>query len=89
VESENRRLKKELMKQKLLMLEYKTSTEAKLEEAQKSLREAKIREENLIKSNEAFKLEMKNQQEDMQKKQDETQDMIRKMMEMMNKQANP
>jgi len=35
-----------------LLLEYKTSTEAKLEEA-------RLREENLIKSNEAFKEEMK------------------------------
>jgi hypothetical protein len=71
------------------MLEYKTSTEAKLEEAKEALREAKIREDNLIKSNEEFKYEMKNQQEAMQKKQDDTQEMMRKMMEMMNKQANP
>jgi hypothetical protein len=53
------------------------------------LREAKIREENLIKSNEAFKLQMHDQQEAMQKKQDETQQMIKAMMEMMTKQANP
>lgn len=52
---------KELLEQKLLMLEHKTSTEAKLEEAKEALREAKIREDNLIKSNEEFKLEMKNQ----------------------------
>jgi hypothetical protein len=65
LESENKKLKKELMQHKLLMLEYKFSAEAKLEEAKEALREAKIREENLIKSNEALKLEMKNQQEAM------------------------
>ena len=43
LEKENKQLKKELLEQKLLMLEYKTSTEAKLEEA-------RIREENLIRS---------------------------------------
>jgi hypothetical protein len=61
LESENRKLKKELMEQKLLLLEYKSSTEVKLEEA-------RAREENLIKSNEDFKTEMKLQQEAMQKK---------------------
>jgi hypothetical protein len=71
------------------MLEYKTFTEAKLEEAKEALREAKIREDNLIKSNEEFKLEMKNQQEALQKKQEDTNFMIKQMMEMMNKQANP
>jgi hypothetical protein len=80
--SENRKLKKELMEQKLLMLEYKSSTEAKLEEA-------RAREENLIKSNEDFKNEMKQQQEAMQKKQEETNLMIKQMMEMFNKQVNP
>jgi len=49
-------LKKELLDQKLLLLEYKASTEAKLEEG-------RIREENLIRSNEAFKEEMKQQAE--------------------------
>ena len=49
LEKENRQLKKELLDQKLLLLEYKSSTKAK------------IREENLIKSNEAFKEEMKQQ----------------------------
>jgi hypothetical protein len=89
LEKEVKKLQKDLIEQKLLMLEYKSSTEAKLEEAKEALREAKIWEEKLIKSNEAFKLEMKNQQEAMEKKQDETQLMIRQMMEMMNKQANP
>jgi hypothetical protein len=53
------------------------------------LEEARIREENLIKSNEDFKTEMKLQQEAMQKKQEETNLMIKQMMDMMNKQANP
>jgi hypothetical protein len=82
LEKHVKKLENDLIEQKLLMLEYKTSTEAKLEEAKEALREAKIREDNLIKSNEEFKLEMKNQQDD-------TQEMVRKMMEMMNKQANP
>jgi hypothetical protein len=89
MESENRKLKKELMEQKLLLLEYKSSTEVKLEEA-------RIREEHLIKSNEDFKLEMKNQQEamqkkqeDMQKQQEKTNLMLQQMMDMLNKQAQP
>jgi hypothetical protein len=49
LESKNRKLKKELMDQKLLMLEYRSSTEAKLEEAREALRETKIREEHLLK----------------------------------------
>jgi hypothetical protein len=84
------------MEQKLLMLEYKSSTDAMLEEAKEALREAKIREENLIKSNESFKLEMKHQQEatqkkqeDMQKQQEQTNLMLQKMMDMMNKEAQP
>jgi hypothetical protein len=63
------------MEQKLLLLEYKSSTEAKLEEA-------RVREENLIKSNEDFKREMKQQQE-------ETNKILKQMMDMFNKQANP
>jgi len=58
-----------------LRLEYKSSTEAKLEEA-------RIKEENLLKSNEAFKQEMKQQAE-------ETQRMMKQMMEMFQKQAQP
>jgi hypothetical protein len=82
LESENKKLKKELMEQKLLLLEYKSSTEVKLEEA-------RVREENLIKSNEDFKTEMKLQQGAMQKKQEETNLMIKQMMDMLHKQANP
>jgi len=43
-----------------MLLEYKTQTEAQLEEA-------RIREERLIKSNEDFKMEMKQQDEETQK----------------------
>ena len=75
MERENKQLKKELLEQKLLLLEYKSSTEAKLEEA-------KVREENLIRSNEDFKREMKQQAE-------ETNKMMKQMMEMFHKQAQP
>jgi len=76
LEKENHQLKKELLEQKLMLLEYKTATEAQLEEA-------KIREERLIKSNEEFKQEMKQQAE-------ETQKMMKQLMEMMKqKQAHP
>jgi len=68
LENENRQLKKELLEQKLLLIEYKSSTEAKLEEA-------RIREEKLIQSNEDFKREMKQQSE-------ETNKMMKQMMEM-------
>jgi len=54
LEKENHQLKKELLEQKLMLLEYKTQTEAQLEEAM-------IREEQLIKSNEDFQMEMKQQ----------------------------
>jgi len=57
------------------LLEYKTSTEAKLEEA-------KVREENLIRSNDEFKREMKEQAE-------ETNKMMKQMMELIQKQAKP
>lgn len=66
LEKENKKLQKELLEQKLLLIEYMTTTEAKLEEA-------RVREENLIKSNEEFKNEMKQKQEAMQKQQEETQ----------------
>jgi len=75
LERENKQLKKEVLDQKLLLLEYKTSIEAKLEEA-------RIREENLIRSNEAFKEEMKQQAETTNK-------MLKEMMEMFQKQAKP
>jgi len=52
-----------------MLLEYKTQIEAQLEEA-------RIREEQLIKSNEDFKLEMKQQAE-------ETQKMMKQLIEMM------
>jgi len=68
LERENKQLGKELLEQKLLLLEYKTSTEAKLEEA-------RVREENLIRSNEDFKREMK-------QKAEETNKMMKQMMEM-------
>ena len=67
LERENKQLSKELLDQKLLLLEYKTSTEAKLEEA-------KIREENLLKSNEEFKKEIKQQAEEINK-------LLKQMME--------
>jgi len=82
LEQKNQKLEKELLEQKLLLLEYKSSTEAKLEEA-------RIREENLIKSNENFKAEMKLRQEDMQKKQEETNALLRQIMQNMNKPTNP
>jgi len=81
-EQKNQKLEKELLEQKLLLLVYKSSTEAKLEKA-------RIREENLIKSNENFKAEMKLQQEAMQKKQEETNALLRQIMENMNKPTNP
>ena len=60
LEKEKKQLRKEVLEHKLLLLEYKSSTEAMLEEAI-------IREENLLKSNEAFKQEMKQQAEETQK----------------------
>jgi len=75
LEKENKQLKKELMEQKLLLLEYKTATEAKLEEA-------RIREENLIRSNNEFKKEMMEQAK-------ETNRIMQQMMEMFQKQAQP
>jgi len=75
LEKENKQLKKELLKQKLLLLEYKTASEAKLEEA-------RIREENLIRINDEFKKEMKEQAE-------ETNRMMKQMVEMFQKQAQP
>jgi len=60
LEKEKKQLRKEVLEHKLLLLEYKSSTEAMLEEAI-------IREENLLKSNEAFKQEMKQQAEETQR----------------------
>jgi len=75
LETENRQLRKELLEQKLHLIEYKSSTEAKLEEA-------RVREKKLIKSNEDFKRDMKQQAE-------ETNRMMKQMMEMFQKQAQP
>jgi len=75
LENENRKLKKELLEQKLLLIEYKSSTEAKLEEA-------RVREEKLVQSNDDFKREMKQQAEEINK-------MMKHMMEMFQKQAQP
>ena len=75
LENENMQLKKELLEQKLLLIEYKSSIEAKLEEA-------RIREEKLIQSNEDIKREMK-------QKSEETNKMMKQMMEMFHKQAQP
>jgi len=71
LEKENHQLKKELLEQKLMLLEYKTTSKAQLEEA-------RIRKEKLIKSNEDFKKEMK--QEMNQRKQ---------LMEMMLQKTSP
>jgi len=75
LEKENKQLRKELLDQKLLLLEYKTSTEAKLEEA-------RVREENLIRSNEEFKRDTKEQAK-------ETNMMMKQMMKLIQKQAQP
>jgi len=75
LERKNKQLRKQLLDQKLLLLEYKTSIEAKLEEA-------RIREENLLKSNEEFKKEIKQQAE-------ETNKLLKQMMEMFQDQAKP
>jgi len=75
LKKENKQLRKELLDQKLLLLEYKTSTEAKLEEAM-------IREENLLRSNEEIKKEIKQQAEEKNK-------LLKQMMEMFQNQAKP
>ena len=71
LEKENKQLKKELLEKKLLLLEYKNATEGKLEEA-------RVREENLIRSNDEFKREMKEQAEE-----------TNMMMKLIQKQAQP
>jgi len=66
-----------------MLLDYKTTFEAQLEEA-------RIREERLVRSNEKFKLEMKQQAEAQKAPMEETQKMMKQMMEMMmQKQAQP
>jgi len=54
LEKENQALRKKLLVQKIMLLDYKNTTEAQL-------KEAKIREERLIRDNEEFKKEMKQQ----------------------------
>jgi len=76
LEKENHALRKKLLEQKMMLMDYKNTSEAQLEEA-------KIREERLIRSYEEFKKEMK-QQADAQKAQmEETQRMMQQMMQMM------
>jgi len=79
LEKENHALRKELLEQKMMLLDYKNSTESKLAEA-------KYKEERLIKDNEEFKKEMKLQAEAQKAQMEETQRMMQKMMQ---KQANP
>jgi len=75
LEKKNQKLEKDLLEQKLLLLEYKAETEAKLEET-------RIREEDLIRRHEQFKAEM-------EKKQDETNELLMKILENTCKQTNP
>jgi len=75
LEMKNQKLEKDLLEQKILLLEYKAETEAKLEEA-------RIREEDLIRRHEQFKAEM-------EKKQDETNELLRKILGNTIKQTNP
>jgi len=75
LEKENKQLRKELLEQKLLLLEYKNATEAKL-------KEARVREENIIRINDELEREMKEQAE-------ETNRMMKQMMELIHKQAQP
>jgi len=74
LEEKNQKLEKELLEQKLLLLEFKAEAEAKLEEA-------RIREENLIKSYEQFKAHM-------QRKQEETNELLKKILENTSKPTN-
>lgn len=82
LEERVKKLQKDLLEKKLLLLEYKDVTEAKLAEG-------RTREEILIRSNEEFKQEMKLQQESLQKQQAETNKLLKQMMDMFSKQANP
>ena len=75
LEKENKRLKKELLEQRLLLVEYKRQTKAQLEEA-------RLREVNLIRSNNEFKEEIKKQSET-------TNSLVRDLMDMIQKQAKP
>jgi len=76
LEKETHQLKKELLEQKLMFQEYRTKTDAQLEEA-------KVREEKLLKSNEEFKKEMMIQSE-------KTHKLMEQLIEMMkHKQPEP
>jgi len=74
LEENNQKLERELLEQKLLLLEFKAEAEAKLEEG-------RIREENLVKSYEQFKA-------DMQRKQEETNELLKKILENTSKPTN-
>jgi len=69
LEKETHQLNKELLEQKLMFQEYRMKTDVQLEEA-------RVREERLLKSNEDFKIEMKQQAE-------ETHKLMKQLMEMM------
>ena len=74
LEKENKRLKKEcILEQRLLLAEYKRQSEAQLEEA-------RLRDANLIRSNNEFREEMKKQSET-------TNSLVRDLMDMIKKQA--
>lgn len=75
LEKENKRLKKELPEQRLLLVGYKRQSEAQLEEA-------RLREANLIRSNNEFREEMKKQSET-------TDSLVRDLMDMIQKQVKP
>jgi len=76
LEKENHALRKQL-------LDYKNTSEAQIEEA-------KIREERLIRDNEEFKKEMKQQVDSQKAQMEETQRMMQQMMQMMmQNQAKP
>jgi len=74
LEEKNQKLESELLEQKLLLLEFKAKAEAKLEEG-------RIREENLVKSFEQFKAYM-------QRKQEETNGLLKKILENTSKPTN-
>jgi len=75
LEKENKELKKALLEHKVLVSELQRKMLDQLEQA-------RIREENLIKSNNEFKEEMKKQSE-------KTNSLIEDLMEMVKKQAKP
>ena len=75
LEKENKKLKKDLLEHKLAFVEYKRQTEAHLEEA-------RLREANRIRSNNEFKEEMKKQLET-------TNNLIKDLIDTIQKQAKP